>query len=577
MQFTELHCINPDCSRPFPQSGGNQFCQSCGTPLCVARRYWALQKLGTGGFAIAYLAHDSRDDRQCVLKVLTETQPKAVELFEQEARVLMNLRHPGVPRVEADGYFLLHLNFPQARSLPCLVMEKIEGETLQHLLDRHPQGFSESQVVDWLNQTLDILEELHRHRIIHRDLKPANLMVRATSGQIVAIDFGGAKHLGAVQGSSTRLFSPGYSPPEQIAGGSVGPTADFYALGRTCVHLLTGKPPGEFDDPMTLECRWRQAVAVSPVLGAAIDRAIAGRPEERPADVAEFRAILGNLSGIQTLVRQRKPSLGAIAWKQTAIALQVVGTALKRGGGAIARVTRFAGGAIAAVVQTSLSVLGWSWRACWDTLMGMLLGGLGASIGASVGFGLTYGSRVGLRLSDRLSGAIAQWFPGAEVAIDPVVLLFAFAGLGTALGLTEAGSFGQHRRFIIAGAMGIFGYSCGALTLNRSLFGEAIAVPELVIFSAIAIASVALGLGLPRYQLFHATVSAIGTATLLMVGLYAFSAPAWFPFLTLTTAPGWPEFWESLVFFSLLGILGSFCLGVSYYLLVPLLRLLGWR
>lgn len=187
-----IHCINPDCPRPYPQVWGNKFCNSCGAPLQLLHRYVPIQPLGVGGFAAIYTVWDLHLSRERVLKVLLESSPKALELFEQEAAVLASLNHPGVPRVEPDSYFVVDLG---KRQLPCLVMEKINGQTLQDILDRYPQGCPESLVRNWLNQALEILQELHRRNIIHRDIKPSNLMLRQETGQLVAIDFGGAKQI----------------------------------------------------------------------------------------------------------------------------------------------------------------------------------------------------------------------------------------------------------------------------------------------------------------------------------------------------------------------------------------------
>ncbi|MEO6860024.1 MAG: 4-Cys prefix domain-containing protein, partial [Microcoleus sp.] len=142
-----VHCINPDCPRPYPQTWGNNFCQSCGTSLRLKNRYIPLEGLGSGGFAAIYTVWDTETQTERVLKLLLETAPKALKLFEQEAWVLAFLRHPGVPRVEPDGYFHVQTqNFSggdrnvTARHLPCLVMEKIHGKTLEAILEEHPQG-----------------------------------------------------------------------------------------------------------------------------------------------------------------------------------------------------------------------------------------------------------------------------------------------------------------------------------------------------------------------------------------------------------------------------------------------------
>ncbi len=284
-QLATIYCISPGCPRPYPHTWGNKFCNSCGASLQLKNRYVPLQCLGAGGFATIYTVWDLVTETERVLKVLIEPSAKALELFEQEAAVLASLRHPGVPRVEPDGYFLVRDN-KQERQLPCLIMEKINGQTLQEILEQHPQGCPEAWVRGWFKQAVEILQELHTRKIIHRDLKPSNLMLRDTTGQLVVIDFGGAK-IGSVlsrQASSTRLFSSGYSPPEQIVGRSVGPASDFYALGRTMIQLLTGiyPPELEIDNWTTMAyCSFNQSRY--PDFADLLDQLVQEDPSQRPA------------------------------------------------------------------------------------------------------------------------------------------------------------------------------------------------------------------------------------------------------------------------------------------------------
>lgn len=311
MRPLSVHCINPDCQRPYPQPWGNKFCNSCGAPLQLLDRYVPLQPLGSGGFAQIYTVWDEKTQTEKVLKVLVEDSPKALELFTQEAAVLCSLQHPGVPKVDADGYFHINLFSPKPHQLPCLVMEKINGQTLEEILKKYPQGCAEDLVLNWFAQTVQILQELHKRQIIHRDIKPSNLMlgsspiVSPVEGEIegdrlVLIDFGGAKQFSPSklrsQSSSTRLFSSGYSPPEQVIGGIVGPNADFYALGRTMIELLTGKYPLELEDQQTGKLRWRTTIKVNPQLADLLDEMVQEDVRSRPANAAIIQKRLAKIS-----------------------------------------------------------------------------------------------------------------------------------------------------------------------------------------------------------------------------------------------------------------------------------------
>ena len=98
-------CINPDCDRAKKQIDQRQelFCSSCGSSLLLNNIYRVLRYLGSGGFGSAYLVDDGKTRK--VLKILHNTHPKAVSLFDQEADVLQKLHHPGIPRVDRGGRF----------------------------------------------------------------------------------------------------------------------------------------------------------------------------------------------------------------------------------------------------------------------------------------------------------------------------------------------------------------------------------------------------------------------------------------------------------------------------------------
>lgn len=105
-------CISPHCRQP-ENPDSSVFCQTCGSELLLEGRYRVTKVIGQGGFGKTYEVIEtqratgrSSSGIPKVLKVLTDSQPKAVELFTREAQVLSQLRHPGIPRVENDGAFI---------------------------------------------------------------------------------------------------------------------------------------------------------------------------------------------------------------------------------------------------------------------------------------------------------------------------------------------------------------------------------------------------------------------------------------------------------------------------------------
>lgn len=283
-------CINPNCSNP-NSSDTQLFCNSCRSELLLEGRYRVMAQMGSGGFGKTYEV----SDRGClpkVLKVLSNNDPKYVELFQREAQVLYRLNHHGIPKVEENAYFIfLPRNHPQP--LHCLVMEKIEGLNLQQYLQQRGSPIEHKLARQWLLQLANILKEVHNQNFFHRDIKPSNIMLRA-DGQLVLIDFGTAREVTETyvnkqaSGQITGVISAGYTPPEQFNGQAV-PQSDFFALGRTFVSLLTGKDPSQFYDTYTDQLRWRDsAINASPQLADLLDRMMARFPHQRPQTAEEL-------------------------------------------------------------------------------------------------------------------------------------------------------------------------------------------------------------------------------------------------------------------------------------------------
>ncbi len=265
------YCLNPNCRHP-ENPIDSERCAACGSALVRLRdRYRVLQALAHGGFGATFLAHDEGlpGEPVCVIKQLRPSvkDPKvfqmARDLFEREAKTLGRIgNHPQVPRLL--DYFEEHDQF-------YLVQEYVNGATLQQEVKRYG-AFSEVGVKQFLSEILPILQYIHEQRVIHRDIKPANIIRRAEDSKLVLIDFGAVKNevtstLNS-QATQTALTSyavgtAGFAPPEQIALRPVY-ASDVYAVGITCIYLLTGKSPKDFDyHPSTGEMLWENKVTVS--------------------------------------------------------------------------------------------------------------------------------------------------------------------------------------------------------------------------------------------------------------------------------------------------------------------------
>ncbi|NCQ94485.1 MAG: protein kinase [Microcystis aeruginosa W11-03] len=289
------YCINPDCSQPGHPSNNNsntRYCQSCGSQLLLNGKYRVSRLLSdTTGFGIVYEAFEGFTAK--ILKVLQEkwnNQPKAVELFKREYDVLLELSRQnvtGVPR--GDAYF--QYSTREGKILHCLVMEKVEGIDLEQWLNQY-DILSQKLALKWLREITLILDKIHQQNWLHQDIKPPNIMLR-NSGELVLIDFGTAGtareetqtyHQKGKGQQVTGITSVGYTPNEQQHSQAVI-QSDFYALGRTFVHLLTGKHPLEIYDAVNDVLAWREETEnIHPLLLDFIDELMGRLPKNRPAN-----------------------------------------------------------------------------------------------------------------------------------------------------------------------------------------------------------------------------------------------------------------------------------------------------
>lgn len=213
-----------------------------GPGTLLAGRYRIERRLGEGAAGVVWLARDTRE-RGLVwaIKELDFTmfapgeREEALDLFEREARILMRLQHECLPRV-AERF--------SEKGREYVVMERVEGPTLDQILESRGGPLEESDVAGWGAQLCDVLSYLHglEPPVIYRDLKPSNVMIRV-DGRVKLIDFGIARRANPTRKRDTAAYgTPGYAPPEQYAG-CAEPRSDLYALGVTMYQMLTGLDP----------------------------------------------------------------------------------------------------------------------------------------------------------------------------------------------------------------------------------------------------------------------------------------------------------------------------------------------
>ncbi|MGA9382588.1 MAG: serine/threonine-protein kinase, partial [Phormidium sp.] len=206
--------------------------------------------LGKGGFGITYRVRDE-NGRQFALKTLNDeaiAEPNFAKLqedFMNEALRLAKFNHPRIVKV----YKLLQEtvrknNFFSSISLCCILMEYIEGTTLEKLVEKRG-AIPEAEAVRYIQQIGEALTAIHEEGLLHRDVKPSNIILRSSNSEAVLIDFGIARDFTATLSPHTILGTLCYGAPEQFDPTIAQPKeyTDVYALAATLYHLVTGTLP----------------------------------------------------------------------------------------------------------------------------------------------------------------------------------------------------------------------------------------------------------------------------------------------------------------------------------------------
>jgi serine/threonine-protein kinase len=271
----------------------------------LRNRYKIVGLIGTGGMGAVYLANDTRlTGRQCAIK---ETQfaitlsNQVVEMarkqFYQEASILAQLDHPGLPKV--SDYFSVN-------DRDYLVMDFVPGENLQEILrrtQRENRFLDEATVLEWVDQICDTLIYLHSRQppVLHRDIKPANIKLMP-EGWLKLVDFGLVKPLDPENSNTlTGLQGMGslpYAPLEQYLDhlGHTNACSDLYALGATIYHLLTNKTPISAQERFLSPEALPSPIEINPKISAHVSetilKAMASHPKDRPASIKLWQQML---------------------------------------------------------------------------------------------------------------------------------------------------------------------------------------------------------------------------------------------------------------------------------------------
>lgn len=286
-----------------------QLGQLCGSKSLFRDRYQILRILGRGGFGVTFLVRNMGlpGEPLCVIKQLSpqasnhKSWERAKERFEKEAITLGQLgSHSQIPML---------LDFFENCGEFYLVQEYVRGNTLAREV-RCNGAKTEVVVKQFLQEILPVLSYIHKHQVIHRDIKPQNILRSKDDGRLVLIDFGAVKdkltqklsNMSVERSTNTHFVGTmGFAPPEQFY---LSPVygSDIYAVGITCIYLLTGKAPLEFDhNPINGEILWETHVNVSEHFGNVLSKMIKTSLQERFKSVDEVQRVLGLEQYVPTL------------------------------------------------------------------------------------------------------------------------------------------------------------------------------------------------------------------------------------------------------------------------------------
>ncbi|MBZ4417298.1 serine/threonine-protein kinase [Myxococcus sp. RHSTA-1-4] len=263
-----------------------------------SERFSLREQLGAGGFGTVYEALDHKRGAAVALKWLRRADAHALLLFKQEFRALAGLTHPNLVQLyelfsEGDAWFF--------------TMERIQGQRFTRCVptprERTP-GFDMERLRGLLWQLADGLDFLHGAGKLHRDIKPSNVMV-TDEDRVVLLDFGLVMDITGGPREALAAGTPRYMAPEQAASRSIGPAADWYAVGVMLYEVLTGRLPA--DTPRGADGRPVPPRVLAPDVPEDLEALclalLAPEPGQRPTG-GEVRERLSNHAGSR-VVRPR--------------------------------------------------------------------------------------------------------------------------------------------------------------------------------------------------------------------------------------------------------------------------------
>ena len=275
----------------------------------LGERYELVEKIGNGGMAEVYSAHDNLLDRLVAVKILHEayrSDLEFIEKFHSEAKAAARLSHPNIVSIYDVGIDGVD---------HYIVMEYVQGNSLKDKI----RECGEMDILTATKIAKDIangLAHAHAHNLVHCDIKPHNILM-TPDGHAKIADFGIARAIteSTMTYSGNVIGSVHYFSPEQAQGGSVTPKSDVYSLGIVMYEMLTGKLPFTGENPVTIAMKHIEEEPtppsqlrqqIPPMLEAIVLRAMNKNPDLRPSSFDMIQA-LSNVEANLSVAQMNDP------------------------------------------------------------------------------------------------------------------------------------------------------------------------------------------------------------------------------------------------------------------------------
>ncbi|WP_211745307.1 Stk1 family PASTA domain-containing Ser/Thr kinase [Paenibacillus sp. Marseille-Q4541] len=272
-------------------------------------RYEVIERVGGGGMALVYKAHDILLNRNVAIKVLRQQfvhDEEFIRRFRREAQSAASLSHPNVVSIYDVG---------QEDEIHYIVMEYIEGQNLNEIIkERAPLQVEEA--VRIACQIADALDHAHHNQIIHRDIKPHNILI-GRNGRVKVTDFGIARAVTSTTITQTGsvVGSVHYFSPEHAKGVVTGEKSDLYSLGIVLYQMLTGQLPFLGESPISVALKhlqedFEEPRLVNPLIPQSVENIILKSMRKNPSE--RYQSALEMQSDLETCLfpdRLEEPKL----------------------------------------------------------------------------------------------------------------------------------------------------------------------------------------------------------------------------------------------------------------------------